>query len=80
MKTTVEISDDLLKRSKRAAREDGKSLRQLIEEGLRSALNARERKPRRRFRLQTFKGDGRTDAFRNASWEQMRDEIYRDRP
>ena len=80
MKTTVEISDDLLKRSKRAAREEGKSLRQLLEEGLRSALNAREHKPRRRFRLHTFKGDGRTDAFRNASWEQMRDEIYRDRP
>lgn len=79
MKTTVEISDDLLKRSKRVARAEGKTLRQLLEEGLRLALNAREQAPRKKFRMRTFQGDGRTEPFRNASWEQLRDEIYRDR-
>jgi hypothetical protein len=79
MKTTVEISDDLLKRSKRVARAEGKTLRQLLEEGLRLALNAREHAPRKKFRMRTFKGSGRTDLFRSASWEQLRDEIYRDR-
>jgi hypothetical protein len=79
MKTTVEISDDLLKRIKRAARAEGKTLRELLEEGLRLALNARGRASRKKFRMQTFGDGGPTDAFRNATWEQTRDEIYRDR-
>jgi hypothetical protein len=79
MKTTVEISDDLLKRTKRAARAEGKTLRQLLEEGLRLALNARGRSPRKKFRMQTFGDGGRTETFRDATWEQTRDEIYRDR-
>jgi hypothetical protein len=79
MKTTVEISDDLLERTKRAARAEGKTLRQLLEEGLRLALNARGRTSRKSFRMQTFGEGGRTDAFREATWKQTRDEIYRDR-
>jgi hypothetical protein len=58
VKTTVEISDDLLRRAKRAARAAGKTLREVLEEGLRLALNNRARPSRKRFRMQTFGGGG----------------------
>lgn len=38
MKTTVEIDDELLKAAKKAAIDEGVSLKQLIEEGLRERL------------------------------------------
>lgn len=79
MKTTIEISDDLLERSRKVARREGATLRQFVEEGLRLALRARERKAATPVRLKPFKGDGMTDAFRDAPWERIRDEIYRDR-
>jgi hypothetical protein len=79
MKTTIELQDDLLERSKRAARREGITLRALIEEGLRLALKARERRVRSPYRMRTFQGDGLTPEFRDAGWERIRDEIYRDR-
>ena len=38
MKTTVELDDELFKAAKRAALEEGITLRQLIEEGLRERV------------------------------------------
>jgi hypothetical protein len=59
MKTTVEISDALLAEARDAAARDGKTVRALIEEGLRNVLASRKRsvKP---FRLRdaSFKGKG----------------------
>lgn len=79
MKTTVEIPDDLFERSRHVARSEGATLKALIEEGLRLALRARERKQPARLRVKPFKGDGLTPEFGDATWEQVRDEIYRDR-
>lgn len=79
MKTTIDLQDELLERSKRAARREGITLRALIEEGLRLALKARQRKQLPVFRMRTFKGDGLTSEFRDAGWEKIRDEIYRGR-
>ena len=45
VKTTVELSDDLLKRAKRLAVERGTTLRELMEAGLRRELRERERPP-----------------------------------
>lgn len=81
MKTTVELPDDLLERSKTVAQRENTTLEALIEEGLRMALRARSR-PRKRgesFVVQPFLGDGLTAEFSTAPWEQIRDEIYLDR-
>ena len=55
------------------------SIRTLLEEGLRRAIKAREERPQRAFRMQIFLGDDPTEAFGDAPWEPVRDEIYRGR-
>ena len=79
MKTTIEVQDDLLERSKRLARQEGTTLRAVIEEGLQLALRARDQKRRKPFKVKPFAGDGLTPEFQSAGWERIRDEIYRDR-
>jgi hypothetical protein len=79
MKTTIELPDDLLERSKAVARRENSTLKALIEEGLRLALRARSRRRGASFAVQPFHGDGLTPEFADAGWEKIRDEIYRDR-
>lgn len=50
MRTTVRLRDDLLKRAKRRAAEDGRTLTSIIEEGV--ALVLAEPGPRRRERVE----------------------------
>ena len=77
MKTTVEISDDLMRRVRAVARRDRATLKALIEEGLRLALRARlHRVATRPFKVEPFKGDGFTAEFAEPSWTRIRDEIY----
>ncbi len=79
MKTTIELPDDLLERSKAIARRENSTLKALIEEGLRLALRARSRKRAGPFTVKPFRGDGLSPEFADARWERIRDEIYRDR-
>lgn len=79
MKTTIELPDDLLERGKAVARRENSTLKALIEEGLRMALRARARKRSAPFVVQPFEGDGLSDAFAGTGWDEIRDEIYRDR-
>lgn len=79
MKTTIEIQDDLLERSKRLARQEGTTLGAVIEEGLQRALLARAQKRRQPFSLKPFAGDGLNPEFQSGGWELIRDEICRDR-
>ena len=79
MKTTVELSDELLRRTRRLAKREGVPMRALLEDGLRQVLKQRETKPIRKFLFPTFGGDGLRDEFIGADWERIRDEIYRDR-
>ncbi len=81
MKTTIELPDDLLKRSKAVARLENSTLKALIVEGLRLALRERTRSLKRAapFAVQPFRGDGLSPEFASAGWEKTRDEIYRDR-
>lgn len=77
MKTTLELPDDLLERTRRVARREGTTLRALVEEGLKLALRARTAGTKRaRFSIEPFKGEGLTAEFAGASWPQIRDAIY----
>jgi len=80
MKTTVEIADGLLSQARKVAAREKVTLRALLEEGLRQVLSARKAR-KRPFKLKdgSFRGKGFQPGFRGASWEQIRDEIYRGR-
>jgi hypothetical protein len=81
MKTTIELPDDLLERSKAVARRENSTLKALIEEGLHLALRTRSRSRKQAppFAVRPFRGDGLTPEFTGAGWDKVRDEIYRDR-
>ena len=80
MKTTIEISDDLLARTQRVARKEKTTLRALTEAGLRLVLKEKQAKSMKwRWKPTTFHGGGLTDEFKDASWDKIRDEIYRGR-
>ena len=74
MKTTIEISDNLLIRAKKRAREKHITLRSLIEESLAASLD--QPLPTKRVVPLTFKGKGLSRDFEGASWEEVRYEIY----
>ncbi len=79
MKTTVEISDSLLDEAKRLAAKEGTTVRAYVEQGLRRILA--ERKSRGQFRLRkaAFKGEGLQPGVQDATWERIRETIYRGR-
>ncbi len=80
MKTTVEISDGLLRQAKAAARREGVTLRTLIEAGLRAVLQ--ERRARTApfvLRDASFRGDGVSPEFASERWDDVRDVIYEGR-
>jgi predicted transcriptional regulator len=77
MKTTIEIADDLFERAQRLAREEKTTFRSLTEQGLRLVLKEKQAKPAKwKWKPVTSKG-GLTPEFQNATWDQIRDEIYR---
>jgi hypothetical protein len=77
VKTTVEISDSLLRDAKRYAAGRELTLRQVLEAGLRSVLSHGKgvKKP---FRLKRafFRGDGMAKDY---SWPEIRSVIYQGR-
>ena len=79
MKTTIELPDSLVKQARRVARAEGATLRALVEEGLQHALRARTHREKKRLDFPIFGGSGLTEAFRDAEWTQIRDEVYRGR-
>ncbi len=56
MRTTVEISDDLLRRAKKRAADEGGPLRRVVEDALRIYLSNRPRPTGYRLRWRTEKG------------------------
>lgn len=77
MKTTVELSDELLERTRKLALREGKTLKALIEEGLQRTLQARTATARTKaFSIEPFAGNGLSAEFSDASWQQIRDEIH----
>jgi hypothetical protein len=58
MRTTVRINDELLKRAKRRAADQGRTLTSLIEEGLGLVLAKAKEKPTERLQLPISKASG----------------------
>ena len=79
MKTTVEISDLLLDEARRVASREGRTVRALVEEGLRRVLAERKRTRVFRLRKASFKGKGLQPHVAGASWDQIRDTAYEGR-
>ena len=76
MKTTVEITDSLLREAQEAARAQNTTLRALIEDGLRTVLTKRRAAADFALRDASVAGDGLQPEFRGASWERIRDAAY----
>lgn len=77
MKTTVDIANELFRRAKRVAGEQGITMREIIESALRSFLQSRAA-PSRPFKLrkQPFTGRGLAPGVHEGDWHQMRASIY----
>lgn len=79
MKTTIEISDPLLKAARQAAKRDGTSVRALVEQGLRLALAERRRTGPFKLRDASVDGSGLQPGMDGLSWEAQRALAYGDR-
>jgi hypothetical protein len=79
MKTTIEISDNLLKKAKRLAKSQNVTLRSLAEEGLRQVIEERSARRKTKLKPVTFKGNGLSPEFRGEDWKAIRDAVYQGR-
>lgn len=77
MKTTINISDSILLRSKAVAAREGITLRELFEQALRGALDERENHARFELADASVSGDGLQPG---QSWELPRELAYDDTP
>ena len=77
MKTTINVSDSLLLRSKEVAAQEGITLRELFEQALRQALERRASRGGFELADASVSGDGLQPG---QSWELSRDLAYDDTP
>jgi hypothetical protein len=78
MKTTVDLPAALVREAQDLARAEGTTLRALIEDGLRAALERRRSESRFRLPDASVDGNGLRPEFRDAGWDDMRAAIYGD--
>ena len=77
MKTSFDISEPLLLEVKALAKARGTTTRSLVEQALIKLLDDAKQKPARfALRDASFGHGGLRPEFENATWEQIRDEIY----
>jgi len=76
MKTTLDISDPLLREARAVVARERTTLRALVEQGLRRVLADKKRKSKFRLRKATFKGQGLHPDVQGLSWDQIRELSY----
>jgi hypothetical protein len=76
MKTTVEISDPLLREARKLAAREGVTLRALVERGLRRVVAETKVGAPFKLRRASFKGKGLQVGLEGASWDRLRDLAY----
>jgi len=79
MKTTVEISDALMREARKVAHREGVTFRTLVERGLHKVVAENKQTKPFKLRSVTFKGRGLRPELRGASWDKIRDLIYEGR-
>ena len=79
MKTTVEVSDTLLREVRELAAREGVTLRTLVERGLHRIVAETKDIAPFKLRRASFKGRGRQAEISQVSWDSVRDLIYKDR-
>lgn len=79
MKTTLDISDPLLRRARKLAAQEGTTLRSLVEQGLRQVIEQKNRKTPFRLRKASFRGDGLRPELSDAGWDRLREIAYEGR-
>jgi len=79
MKTTVEISDWLLREVRKLAARKGVAVRTVIESGLRQTIAESQRRTTFKLRRASFKGKGLRSDFRHVSSVRARDLTYEGR-
>jgi len=78
MKTTVDLTDSLLQAAKRTASREGITLKALLEEGLRRALENRKTDQPFVLPKRSFKGKGLHPDLAGAGWDTIRERAYED--
>ena len=76
MKTTIDISDPLLKEAKKLSSQRETTLRSLVEQGLREIISKQKSDHKFHLRKASFKGKGLQDEFRDESWQKIRAAAY----
>lgn len=76
MKTTLDIHDELFARAKQRARESGRPLRAVVEEGLRLVLEVREPAPTYRMPDMSVGDPAAKDPLESLTWDDLRREVY----
>jgi hypothetical protein len=79
MKTTLEISDPLLREARKIAANERTTLRALVEQGLRQVVAEKKRKGTFRLRDASVGGQGLHPDLADAGWERIRDLVYEGR-
>ncbi|MGQ0651982.1 MAG: type II toxin-antitoxin system VapB family antitoxin [Betaproteobacteria bacterium] len=79
MKTTIDISDAILKEARKLAAREGLTVKALVELGLRRVIAERKAAAPFRLRKASFKGGGLQPGVRDATWEQLRELAYEGR-
>jgi len=79
LKTTIEISDDLVQTAKAYAARQNMTLRALIERGLRLVLHADRKEESFRLRDASVSGNGLKGPYSDSDWARIRESIYEGR-
>ena len=79
MKTTLEISEPLLREARKIATRDRTTLHELVEQGFRKIVAERKAGQPFQWRKVTFGGEGLVPELQDADWDKMRDLVYEGR-
>jgi hypothetical protein len=79
MKTTVDLPEALVREAQEVARSEGTTLRTLVEDGLRAALERRRQGSGFHLPDASVDGNGLRPEFRAAGWDDLRAATYGDR-